>query len=1401
MAADSSVSSSRRFRLATERSDSFVWRVRHVVVCLFLSGFAMASDSGRMVADTKLDLVVDPVGFLVRGIRLWDPMGAAGQLQNQAYGYLFPMGPFFAVGHALRLPEWVVQRLWWALVLCTAYTGVVMLAKRLGVESHLARMVGAAAFAVSPHVLTVLGPVSAEAWPMALSAWVLVPLVGVNEHGSIRRAAFRSGLAVLCMGGINAVLTLTALVPAGMWLVTRRPGVRLVKLASAWVAAVVLASLWWLVPLLLLGRYSPPFLDYIESASVTTSTTSLVEVLRGTHDWVAYFPGSGWSAGLLLLTSSVLVLNTALVAAGGLAGLGAVRTPHRPWLVACLLVGVLGVTLGHVGAVSGLGSEAVRGLLDGPLAPLRNVHKFDVALRLPLSLGLVLLVDRAEWGRGDVERRVTRGLVAAAAAFAVAGAGVPLVAARVAPAGSFAAIPAYWRQTAAWLGSQQPQGRALLVPGSRFAVYDWGTTNDEPLQALATSPWDVRNAVPLTEPGHIRWLDSVEAELAAGRGSVGLARSLARGGFTHLVVRNDLDAGKVGATRAIRVHQALGESPGISRVATFGPDVGSQGVPTLVYDQHLRIPYPAVEVYAVDTPDDPRVSATPLSSARRLAGGPEVLTSVLGDGSLLARPTVIMGQDPTADRTTDLRDLPVILTDTPRRREANFAAGVDGYSATLTPSDALRIDKPQRDYTIAPGVAEAAARTIGGRLTASSSASDPGVRGGSDPGAMPFSAVDGDPQTAWRPNPGLGAVGAWLRLDFDRKVDLSSPVITFLPNSKVARVTVFSGRASVTTQVRGASRVHLRTPHPTGRDLRVRIDALLPGADRDTPLGIVELAVPGVHIERTVDLPRTAATSPPALIALTTSGRRDACAFVGERPLCATGQTRLGEDAAGMDRSFATGAPADYTLTASAVPLPGTRLNRLIAEAVHPKVSARASSVAVPDPYGSAASSVDGDPGTAWVASPDDADPTLRLAWSGSQEVRSLKLVLDQYAAGTRPTEVVVTSDQGTQRASVAVDGTVALDPVKTSSLVLHLRARVLASSFDPSTQQLTHLGMGVSEVLIPGVHGLASADALETERQQTVTIECGSTPPVVIDGKAYRTAAAPTIRQLRRMEPVPLTFCDGAEAGLDSGEHRVVVASDPVWAPHGVELAVHADSSGLGADGSTPSAAASAVPSALPSAVDVEVLRWGPVDRAARIPARSEPVLLTVRENANQGWAATLDGKPLQRLTVDGWQQGYVVPPGAAGVVQLVFTPDRGMGVGLAVSGAGLVALWAGALLPARRWRRLDILPWPRSRAVLGALGVVTLALVGGVWGLVLGLLGAALVLALRRWVPGSDLAPAMVSAGLYAVAGGLLALSPWGTAGYGAGHPVTQGLCLLSIAVLVFSVATSPRWIEKRG
>lgn len=262
----------------------FRWRL--MAACVLLIGLAMTQSPGLLVADTKLDLVVAPFDFLGRAAHLWDGEAAFGQLQNQAYGYLWPMGPFFWLGEVLGTPGWVVQRAWLAVVLAVAFLGMVLLARAMGVRSQFACIVAGFAYALSPRMLSTVGPISIEAWPSALAPWVLLPLVLGSRRGSPVRAAALSALAIGMVGGVNAAAT-SAVLPLGvLWLLTRERGPRRRALLVWWPVFTAVATLWWLVPLFTLGAYSPPFLDFIESAGVTTFPATPFDALRGTTAWV-----------------------------------------------------------------------------------------------------------------------------------------------------------------------------------------------------------------------------------------------------------------------------------------------------------------------------------------------------------------------------------------------------------------------------------------------------------------------------------------------------------------------------------------------------------------------------------------------------------------------------------------------------------------------------------------------------------------------------------------------------------------------------------------------------------------------------------------------------------------------------------------------------------------------------------------------------------------------------------------------------------------------------------------------------------------------------------------------------------------------------------------------------------
>ena len=143
----------------------------------------------------------------------------------------------------------------------------------------------------------------------------------------------------------------------------------------------------------LLGRVSPPFLDFIESSGVTTQWTSLTEMLRGTDSWTPFVAPNA-TAGASLVTGSVAVLATTLVAAAGLAGLAMPSMPARGRLVTILLAGVAVLAVGYSGRLGSPVALEVQAFLDAAGTPLRNIHKLEPLLRLPIALGLAHLLGR-----------------------------------------------------------------------------------------------------------------------------------------------------------------------------------------------------------------------------------------------------------------------------------------------------------------------------------------------------------------------------------------------------------------------------------------------------------------------------------------------------------------------------------------------------------------------------------------------------------------------------------------------------------------------------------------------------------------------------------------------------------------------------------------------------------------------------------------------------------------------------------------------------------------------------------------------------------------------------------------------------------------------------------------------
>ncbi|MGV0627783.1 alpha-(1-_3)-arabinofuranosyltransferase domain-containing protein [Mycolicibacter minnesotensis] len=1393
----------------TPLSRRWLWLVGAVsLACTLLQS------PGRISPDTKLDLTADPLRFLARAANLWSSELPFGQVQNQAYGYLFPHGAFFVAGDLLGLPGWIVQRLWWAVLLTVGFWGLLRVAETLRIGTPTARVIGAAAFALSPRVLTTLGSISSETLPMALAPWVLLPVIralgapGAETPGRpVRMLAGQAGVAVALMGAVNAVATLAGCLPAMIWWLCHRPNRRWWQFTGWWLLSLTLAVTWWLVALLLLGQVSPPFLDFIESAGVTTRWTSLTEMLRGTHSWTPFVAPNA-TAGAPLVTRPVLILGTCLVAAGGLAGLTGLawrRLPGAGRLVTMLLVGVTLLAVGYAGGLGSPLAHSVQAFLDGIGAPLRNLHKLDAVIRIPLVLGLVHLLGRIPlpgsapplaWRRAFVhperQKSAAVGLVVLTALLVSTS---PAWTGRLTPPGTFRALPQYWQDAAAWLvehnGGGPTPGRVLVAPGAPFATQDWGSSHDEPLQVLDVGPWGVRDSIPLTPPQTIRALDSVQRLFAAGRPSAGLADTLTRQGISYLVVRNDLDPDTSRSARPLLVHRAIDGSPGLRRVAQFGDPIGSGTVPGFVSDSGLRPAYPAIEIYRVGDPPAGTNPGAPyladLDAMPRVSGGAEVLLRLDEHRRLGGKPVlgpVLM----TADaRRADLGTPVVTVTDTPLARETDYGR-VDDHSSTIRAAgDARHTLSRVPDYPT-PDASTVFGGWIGGRLTASSSSSDATTLPDVAPSTSPAAAIDSDSGTAWVSNALQSAVGQWLQVDFDHP--LTNGSITLTPSAtavgaQVRRIQISTVNGTTTLRFDRAGEP-LTAALPYGETPWVRITAA--GTDDGSAgvqFGITELAVTQYDASgfaHQVDLRHTALVPAPpagAQVAQWDLGAglpgRTGCAAAADAVRCAASMMLEPEEPSVFSRTLNVPRPMSVTPTVWVRPRQGPNLVDLIADPTGLRARGDAD---VLDVLGSAYAATDGDPRTSWTASQrvvaHRSPPSLTITLPRPVKVTGLRLTPSRAPLPAPPTLVAVDLGSGPQVRDLTGSDTQELqllprvtDTIEISLLGWEDVIDRTAIGFD----QLKPPGLAEISVLGPDGRPVAPADA-DRNRSRRVSVDCEHGPIVAIAGRFVHTSIDTTVGALLDDQPVLAQACDQRPIALPPGEQQLLISPGPAFVVDGAALS-----------GPAPVAGGSATTPAT-------LGRWDADRREVTVPCSDRSRVLVIPESINRGWQArTSDGAQVVPVAVNGWQQGFVLPSGTDGTITLTYGPNGLYRGGIAGGLALLPLLALLAWWPPRRDRSpgSPAQPWQPGRrtATVGALTVG--ALISGVSGAAVFGAGLVLLFALRHRQRAFDVARLGLSSGGLILAGAMLARHPWrsveGYAGHSAG---VQLAALVSIAIV---------------
>ncbi|HEY2549399.1 MAG TPA: alpha-(1-_3)-arabinofuranosyltransferase family protein [Streptosporangiaceae bacterium] len=1274
-------------------------RLRWWLLAVWLLALIMflATDSGRMIFDTKLGVDVDPAGFLARLWPLWNPREWFGTLQDQYIGYAIPMAPFFLLGHLL-FATWIVERLWLSVLVAVGFLGMVRLATELRVGSPRSRILAGAVFALWPTFTIIIGSTSGGVLPGILAPWAVIPLVqALTGRASCRTAAARSGVAIVLMGGVNATSTVCALVLPALFIALHGPVRRRVRLALWWVAAAAAATAWWVVPLLLQGRYSFNFLPYVEQAATTTRTMSGTAFLRGAGNWTAYLNlGTPWlSAGWSEVTSPAAILGSAAAAAAGLYGLARRDMPYRRWLLLCTGLVAAVALAGYPGPLGGVLHGHVDTLLNGPLAPFRNVYKLEPVAAAALALGCAHTAARC-WRRAAALPTGSGRLACGAALLAttmlvLAGLAVPQLTGQILQPGSFPRVPQYWYRAAAYLAAKSATQTALVVPSEPHGTDLWGDPIDDPLEPLASSPWATRGLVPYGGPGSQTVLDTAENAIESGQRVPGLAGYLQRAGIRYLVVRNDLDPHTLGYASPQIVHETLRLS-GFQPVASFGqrisPALTATGVPA---ELRPYLPsYPAVQIYqaaaASQRPHSP-VQALPAAQTVLVNGGPDSLLQLSAQQISPGQPAVIAGDQ------LPVRPASWAVTDGLRRTDNAFGLTSANLSFTYTATERNPPDDPlgaggqpprqllpvsaagHQTVAVLSGAAAVTASSYGSWLT-------------EDPQADPVYAFDGNQATAWTEGSAITPDGQWLQIAFSRPLDLPRSIgvrlLVDTPARSVAnqlRVTTDAGSVTTTVLPVG-SQQRIAVPPGVTRSLRITIvsaSGVIAGAPG---AGIRDVLIPGVRVSRYLKVPQDpAGLQAPAVQYsfgqqyLPQAGSTGAVTGVPAGPPASPTIARV----------FSTATAQPFTVTSTATPVAGRALDRLLTRLTpHRRSGLRVSATSTlgsQTQFGPA-NLFQREPRRPWVSS--TANPVLHLRWPGTRLVDRL-FIQPAFGFSAAPDRVQITSPAGNRTVKVGVSGQVTLNPpLLTNQLSISFPGGLAPSPAAAVPGQGELFGLG--SINIPALDGLR---VVTPPRTGTFHLACGDGPAMTIDGVPYPTAVSGNLNALVTQRPVRLRLCP-AGGGLDlaSGQHTLLAPASSLFSVS--QISMRASS------GQQPPATSPAGLTQRP----VRVLHWGADSRAVSI-GPGQQAYVEVHQNASAGWVARLHGKRLTPVTLDGWQQGYLVPAGQSGVISMTFTPTRLYHVGIVLSALAilvllLAAFGIGRLIPARargglrrRWRR----------------------------------------------------------------------------------------------------------------
>jgi arabinofuranan 3-O-arabinosyltransferase len=244
--------------------------------------------------------------------------------------------------------------------------------------------------------------------------------------------------------------------------------------------------------------------------------------------------------------------------------------------------------------------------------------------------------------------------------------------------------------------------------------------------------------------------------------------------------------------------------------------------------------------------------------------------------------------------------------------------------------------------------------------------------------------------------------------------------------------------------------------------------------------------------------------------------------------------------------------------------------------------------------------------------------------------------------------QVLVIGSGGQVRGGlVSATGVLRFAPMRTHELTLR---------FTPLLAPLQ-----ITDVVIPGVAPLVTPSG-------PFRLPCGLGPLIKFNGKVAPTQVSGTFAELLTGRPMTFTTC--SPVTMAAGVNRVVEPPRDAFDVQDIVL----DGRGARALSAGPS-----VP-----AIPARVLAWTSRRRSLTVTADTQSYLV-VHENFNAGWQASVGGRRLRAVRLDGWEQAWLLPSGTAGVVTLTYLPNAPYHDAI-IGGLGALVLVMLVALGARR-------------------------------------------------------------------------------------------------------------------